>query len=457
VLTLRLSYLRLPNFRLPNFKGDLFATAVSFGAQAAIRLGASLILTRILRPEAYGIIAIVTSIGYVVALLGDIAVTVSLVRHEHGETTNYLNTAWTLRLGRGLLNTVLMFFAAPLIANLYHTAELVMPLRAYSLWFLIAPLESMSFPLAIRRRNSRIIVYSELVATAIATIFSLAYCYYARTYWGMIYGILLNRLLVTVMSYAFYRDVRPRLMIDRGAARELLRLTRYAVPSSLVTIGMNQFDKAIFLRLFDLPLLGVFGLASSIAAPVDSLINKVSQLVLYPRCAHDFRTAPDRFAVRYYTRNTSLYMSILALPAAIGGAAPLLVHLLYDPRYAQAGTILEAFMVRSSLLSLAGAAECMLIAAGELQAQLHGNIVRAVSVVAGTLAGYYLAGFMGFVYGAVLSVLPQLLYYLWLQRRKGYLMVGYEAYKLLFMVATFALAYLVSHLLLRLFPIRLRI
>lgn len=442
--------------RMLNLKGDLFATSLSFGLQAVIRLGASLILTRVLKPEAYGIVSIVTSIGYVVALLGDIAVTVSLVRHEQGDAATYLNTAWTLRLGRSLLNTALMFFAAPLIANLYHAPALVLPLQAYSLWFLIAALESMSFPLAVRRRNSRIIVYSELVANAIATTFSLVYCYYTRSYWGMIYGILLSRLLVTAMSYLFYPDVRPRLMIDRQATRELMRLTRYAVPSSLVTIGMNQFDKTIFLRLFDLHLLGVFGLAGSIAAPVDGLINKVGQLVLYPRCAHDFRTAPDRFALLYYTRNTSLYLSILALPAAIGGAAQLLIHLLYDPRYAQAGTILEAFMVRSSLLSLVIAPECMLIAAGELQAQLHGNILRAVSVVAGTLAGYYLAGFMGFVYGAVLSVVPQFLYYLWLQRSKGYLMVRYEAYKLIFVVATFASAYLVSHLLLTLLPVRLR-
>lgn len=114
-------------------------------------------------------------------------------------------------------------------------------------------------------------------------------------------------------------------------------------------------------------------------------------------------------------------------------------------------------MVRSALLSLATASECMLIAAGELQAQLQGNVLRAISVVAGTLTGYYLAGLTGFVYGAVLSVVPQLLYYLWLQRSKGYLILRYEVYKVLFVVATFALAYLVSELLLTLVPTRHRI
>jgi lipopolysaccharide exporter len=438
-------------------KGDLFATASSFTAQVVIKLGASLILTRVLRPEAYGIVSIVSSIGVVVGLLADIAVTVSIVRHEHGDEPRYLNTAWTLRLGRGLLNTLLMFWAAPLIAQLYHAPELTFPLRVYSPWFLIWGLESMSFPLAIRQRNSRIIVYSELVTNTATTVFTLIYCYYTRDYMGMVYGILLNRLLMTVMSYGFYRDVKPRLMIDREAARELLRYTRYAVPSSFLTLALGQFDKAIFLRLFDLSLLGVYSLAGNIASPVEALINKISQLVLYPRCAHEFRTSPATFVLRYYTGNTSLYLSILALPAAVGGAAQFLVSVLYDPRYTQAGVILQAFMVRAALFSLSAPAESMLIASGELQVQLHQNIFRAASMIVGTVTGYYLGGFMGFVYGAVLSGLAPLLYLLWLQQKKGFLIVRYELYKVLFLLVVAGLAYLSSTLLMNMLAVRHRI
>jgi O-antigen/teichoic acid export membrane protein len=433
-------------------RGDLFATASSFAAQVVLKLGASLVLTRVLKPEAYGIVTIVVSIGVVVALLADIAVTVSLVRHEDGDTPRFLNTAWTLRLGRALLNFLLMFSAAPVIAAIYHAPELIFPIRVYSPWFLIWALESMSFPLAIRRRNSRIIVYSELVASIATTAFTLAYCYYTHDYMGMVYGILVNRLLMTALSYCFYRDVRPRLMLDRQAARELLRYTRFAVPSSLITLALGQFDKAIFLRLFDLQLLGVYSLAGNIASPVESLINKISQLVMYPRCAHEFRTARDTFALRYYRGNTNLYFSILALPAAVGGAAPLLVHVLYDPRYAQAGVILQAFMLRASLLALAAPAESMLIASGELQVQLHGNLFRALAMVIGAVGGYHLAGFMGFVYGTALSGLPPLLYLWSLQRRKGFLIVRYELYKVMLVIAVAASAWFVSSLLLKLVP-----
>jgi lipopolysaccharide exporter len=428
-------------------KGDLFATASSFGAQVVIKLGASLVLTRVLKPEAYGIVTIVSSIGVMVALLADIAVTVSLVRHEDGDTPRFLNTAWTLRLGRAVFNTALMYWAAPLIAGLYHVPELTFPIRVYSPWFLIWALESMSFPLAIRRRNSRIIVYSELVANVATTAFTLVYCYYTRDYMGMVYGILVNRVLLTAMSYGFYRDVRPRFMLDRAAARELLRYTRFAVPSSFITLALGQFDKVVFLRLFDLQRLGVYSLAGNIANPVESLINKMSQLVMYPRCAHDFRTARDRFALRYYTANTNLYLSSLGLPAAVGGAGQFLVHLLYDHRYAQAGIILQAFMLRAALFALAAPAESMLIASGELQVQLNDNIFRAISMVIGAVAGYYLAGFMGFVYGTALSGLPPLLYLWSVQRRKGFLIVRYELYKVVFVVAVAAVSYFASSLL----------
>src|SRR5271170_4112216 len=119
-----------------NFRGDLFATGACFAAQAVIKLASSLILTRLLRPEAYGIITILMSIAFVVEMLADIGVTVFIVRDPNAEQSRYLNTAWTMRLGRSLLNTTILMLGAPLMAtSIYHAPELAAPLRVFSLWF----------------------------------------------------------------------------------------------------------------------------------------------------------------------------------------------------------------------------------------------------------------------------------------------------------------------------------
>ena len=107
--------------------------------------------------------------------------------------------------------------------------------------------------------------------------------------------MVISRLTMVVMSYQFFKEARPRLQVYRPAAREMLRFGKFVMPSSMLTLVLSQFDKIVFLRLFDLRLLGVYGLAANVAGPIESLISKISQMVLYPRCAHNFRTDRQSF------------------------------------------------------------------------------------------------------------------------------------------------------------------
>lgn len=449
----------MPSFKLINFKGDLFATAFCFAAQALIRLGSSLILTRILQPSAYGIITIMMSIAFVVEMIADVNVTLFIVRDEKAEQPRYLNTAWTVQFGRAVVNSAVLFLCAPAIAtSIYHLPALTIPLRVFSISFIITGLQSMSFPLAIRRKQARLIMYSELAAALLSSVFSIIYCYYSRDYWGMVYAILLNRLLMSILSHQFYPQFRPKPQFDGAAAREILGYSKFTMPSSLLTLALSQFDKVVFLRLFDLNLLGVYGLAGNIAGSIESLISKISQSILYPRCAHNYRTNQENFSLMYYTENSTLFASIMILPAALGGAAQLVIAILYPSGYVEAGAVLQAFMLRAAFLSLASPSEDLLIASGEYKVILHGNIFRAIGMVAASLSGYYLFGFIGFVYGAALSGLPPLIYYLWLQRKKGLLIVKYEFYKAGFALGIALSSYLMSTVILALWPsIRIRI
>lgn len=421
-----------------NPRGNLFAAGLSFGAQGVIRLGSSLILTRILRPEAYGTVTILLSVMLVVEMLADIGVTVFVVREQHAEEPAYLNTAWTMHLVRSVLNGVVVFAGAPVIASLYHVPELVTPIRVVSLWFFISGLESMSFALAIRRNRSRVLMYCELLASLISTTFSVIYCYYSRDYWGMVYAILLNRLLMSIFSYRFYPEFRPRLQFDRAAARSIFRYTRITVPSGILSLALNQFDKLAFLRLFDLRLLGIYALANNIAAPIESLILNIVQMVLYPRCAQAFRADPQALARNYYAGNIKLFASLLLLPAAVGGAAFLIVGALYDPRYMNAAGALQAFMLRATLTALGASAEALLIAAGATRVILVNNVLKTLWMIAASLTGYYFFGFPGFLYGAASYGLPALIYSYWLQKKRHLLIIKYELWKVLFALAVAA-------------------
>jgi O-antigen/teichoic acid export membrane protein len=439
-------------------KGDLSTTALCFSLTALIKLLSSLILTRILDPEAYGIITIIMSIVFIVEMLADVGVTVFFIRAKDAEQPWFLDTAWTIRLVRALLNGAVLYFGAPLICSMfYHLPALIHPLRVFSIFFVLAGLESMSFPLAIRRKQAYIVNYTDLSITFICTAFAVSYCYYFRTYWGLLYSTLLSRALSTVLSYAFYRGERPRLRLDSSAAREIFRYSRFAMPSSLLTLALSQFDKIVLLRLFDLRALGVYGIAANVTAPIEGLILKISQTVLFPRCAHLFRQNRETAAFKYYSDNVNLIVSMLIVPACIGGAAQFVISFLYPTRYAAAGAILQALMLRAALLSLASPAEDLLFASGETHVILVGNVLRVTWLLGATFVGYFLFGFIGFMYAIALSNLPPLVYFLCLQRKKGMLVARYEAYKVAFICICAALAYGASQLVLSLWPaLRLR-
>ncbi len=432
-----------------NLKGDLFATGVTFGAQGLIKMSSSLVLTRILRPDAYGVVTVIMSVLFVIEMIGDLGLNLFVIRDPNGETSRFLNTAWTLRLARATLNTLVVLIGAGVIASIYGAPELTAPLRVMSAGFLISALASMSFPIAIRRKRARIIVYSELAAQFLSTIFSITYCYISRDFWGLIYGFLLNNSITTVISYFFFRDLTPAIHFDRQAAKAVMRFTKYSSPSSLLTLALSQFDKIVFVKFFDLRLLGIYGLGSNLAAPFEGLISKISQMVLYPRCAHDYRENRESFAIKYYTENNRLLLSILVLPPIAFGAAHVIVSILYPSRYLGAETAFRAFMLRAMLLSLSCPSEDMLIAAGQSQVILIANVARAIWLVVASIAGYYLFGFIGFIYGMALSGLPPLLYYFWLQRRLGFLIARFEYYKVAFVAALALVSYLGSAMLWR--------
>lgn len=435
-----------------NVRGDLFATIASFAAQTVIKLASSLILTRILAPSAYGTIAILMSIVFVLAMISDVGFATCIVRSPNGDQQSYLSTAWTIRVGRAALNTAIVFIFAPQLAALYHAPTLTVPFRVISLWFLIDGLESTAFPLAVRRRNARVLMYSETLGSVVSAAASVVCCFLLRNFWGMVYGTLLGRLTVVVISHRFYRELKPRLHWDRSAAKEIFEYARFVTPSSILTMFLNQYDKAVFLRMFTLDLLGSYSLAGNMSGPIESLITKASRMVLYPRCAHNFRTDRENFTKKYYVENTRLFIGILAIPAAIGGAAHLIISLLYDPRYIEAASVLQAFMVRAVLLALASPSEDMLVATGESKLILVGNVYRSLWMIGASYVGYRFFGFTGFAYGIALSALPPLIYYLWLQRRKGMLIAKYEFYKIAFSCAIAVFAYLLSSLVLVIFP-----
>jgi len=66
-----------------------------------IRLFGNLILTRLLVPEMFGVMAVVSVLLMGIGMFSDLGVFQNIVQSKRGEDKIYLNTAWTLQVIRG--------------------------------------------------------------------------------------------------------------------------------------------------------------------------------------------------------------------------------------------------------------------------------------------------------------------------------------------------------------------
>jgi len=75
----------------------------TFGGSQIIRLGSNLILTRLLFPEAFGLMALMQVFILGLEQFADMGITPAIVQSKRGDERAFLNTAWSFQVARGFV------------------------------------------------------------------------------------------------------------------------------------------------------------------------------------------------------------------------------------------------------------------------------------------------------------------------------------------------------------------
>src|SRR5271155_443937 len=110
------------------FRGGVWLGAGSLTEQV-FRFTRNMILTRLLAPEAFGIMAIIQATTAIIQCLTEVGVKEGLIQNPNGDKEEYIDAAWWLAMLRSLSIYVILFAAAPFIAKFYGNVELSRLLR----------------------------------------------------------------------------------------------------------------------------------------------------------------------------------------------------------------------------------------------------------------------------------------------------------------------------------------
>ena len=248
-------------------------TVVTYGLAQFVRLVAVIILTRLLTPELFGIMAIVNSVRTGIDLISDVGFGQSLVQNKNAERPEFYTTAWTLKLLRGLALWVVCAIVAWPVAHFYNSPILVWVLPVAALYFVFEGFSSISPSLMQRRLRVRDLGVLSLVYEFIQDAALVVLAYFYRSIWPLVLGLVIGSAAKMVISFFLLPDVRLKFFISKQYARQILQFGRWiAVSSAIYFLSMN-FDRLYLAKAAPLAMLGIYGIARGISDMMASLVS----------------------------------------------------------------------------------------------------------------------------------------------------------------------------------------
>jgi O-antigen/teichoic acid export membrane protein len=383
-----------------------------------VRTISSVILTRLLTPQDFGIVGIIGAVFFVLGMITDLGFTAFVVPHQRGDERHFRDVIWTIHAGRGLALALLAAVASPAVAWVLGKPPLALPLAVASVTFFLNGIASLSLITALRHHSARKLSVLDLVLQVFQTIACLSLALWWRNAWAMIAGMVLQSALRVVLSYTWFSDSKQSPARDPAISREFLAFSKLILATSASTLVILQTDKLVLARLFSLEQFGLYALALSLASAPMAIGDSYISRVVFPVYAQIWRTQPDAIADVYYrVRRSASLLYAFACGGLIGGAH-LLVTILYDPRYAGAGTWLSLLVVSVALRLPNVAASQLLVAMGDIKSTLQVNVVRLIWLAIAMPLGYLQFGAVGVVASVGLLEAPAMLYSWLLLRRK---------------------------------------
>lgn len=395
-----------------------------------IRIATSLILTRLLFPSDFGLMALVSIISLTLLMLSDIGLRVSVVQSPRGAEPAYLNTVWMIGIYRGLLLGAATILAALLIfalasANILPAESTwghpLLPylLAATSLTPVITGFLSPNFYLMQRQMNLWPTLRIELGSQIFSAVVGIVFAYLFQSVWALVASNVLSILLISLCSHYTIKGPPSRFQWDSSAAQEVLSRGRWIMLSSVLSVFAANMDRLALGLVATASTLGNYSLAFNLIGLVDSLWGRMLGSIAFPKLSEAARSETRQEFDAAFAKYRLYMDSILIVAAgALYAGGPAVISLLYDARYAEAAAIVQmlSFLLLFAKFNIFNTAYVVL---GYPSYQAIINAGKLLSLMVGIPLGYVLFGTHGAICAVALHGLGVLPIYYVLNHRTG--------------------------------------
>ena len=380
-------------------------TAMSYAVTQAMRLGSNLILTRLLFPEAFGLMALVSVFLVGLQMFSDVGLGPAIAQNKRGDDPVFLDTAWSIQIARGVILWLATCAIALPAAAFFEQAMLAQLLPVAGLTLLIAGFNPTRIETAYRHLIIRRVIGLDLLAQAIGMISIVALAWYLQSVWALVLGAIVGSLAKLLLMHLGLPGQVNRPRWERAAAHDLIHFGKWIFLSTACGFLLAQGDKAVLGKYLPLDALGIYNIGFFLASFPVLLVDMIVGRILIPmyREAQADGTPELRRRVRRFRFLLTGLALALILCFAFSGVA--LVEFLYDDRYAAAGGIVVAIAAAQTIMILGKTYDQAALAAGDSRAFFVVIAARALIQTALFILGAEYGGLLGALAGLALAYL----------------------------------------------------
>lgn len=331
---------------------------IAFGSGQVIRLGMNIILARLLFEEAFALMALVNAVMMGLAMFSDIGLQQNVIQSPRGDEPNFLNTAWTMQVIRGITLTLLAAISAWPIAAFYGAndpaaLELRWLIPLVALTALIDGLRSPRVLSAARHMRVAQITRIEIAVTIVNMTVLLSLTWYLRSVYALAIAAVVSSSLHAALTYWFLPGARARFALEATAVRSIFSFGKWIFLSTLLTFLSIQIDRLAFSAMYTLAEVGVYSIASSLALMIPSLIGSLQGAIVFPWYARMLEDGMELSEAFHKAMMPVLVMSTYVVVLLIVGAQSFFA-LAYDDRYSQAAMFLPILAASAWFSNIGG-------------------------------------------------------------------------------------------------------
>ena len=347
-------------------------TLAGYGAGQLLRLISNLVMTRLLIPEMFGIMALSQVFLYIMTLISDIGINHSIIRSTRGDEPAFLNTAWVVQIIRSMIVTagvLIIAFCIYFLDNLglinqssaFGNPQLPIIIAVMSLSSAIGGFVSTNVVLARRKLQLGRITVLELISQIIGIIIMVTWAYNDRSIWALVVGTLATSIIFVILSHTAVPGLKNKFQWESSAFWEIFHFGKWLMLSSIVTAFYVQGDRLFFGAYETAEVIGIYSIACFLSAAVQGILLKINNLVFYPILSEIKRENGDNILYYYYRIRKNTDAISIFFAGLLFCSAGTIIEVIYDDRYLDASwmlailslTLLFTGPITSSVLMLA--------------------------------------------------------------------------------------------------------